>query len=135
MNHGSRSLLDTRLILSWVSIYIIQFLKKIISTLFSFLSCDCFIKGMTMLTLFFLGKIGFYRAISGPTTFDRANMNAMDSSFLLKQRLLTIIGVLPMLLALYVSASRVHDDYHHPADVVAGSMIGMLCSVFSYSLW
>ncbi len=101
--------------------------------------------GMTMLTLFFLGKIGFYRTCTSSSTFCAPNspsrdMNTdmnmnMNTNFIFKRRLLTIVGTSPMLLAIYIAASRVHDDYHHPADVVAGSMIGLICSGFSYSLW
>lgn len=43
--------------------------------------------------------------------------------------------VFPMGAAAFVAASRVHDNWHHPADVVAGSLIGFACSSFFYHLW
>lgn len=128
--------------------------------------------GMTLFTLFFLGKIGLYRSYlhgqwnhnsnsngngnnnggglnitnmnmdTSTTTSTTGVFNNMDafknediSLFLFKKRMLSILATLPMLVAVFTSASRVHDDMHHPADVVAGTIIGILCSSFSYGLW
>jgi membrane-associated phospholipid phosphatase len=35
-----------------------------------------------------------------------------------------------MLLAVFIASSRAHDDFHHPADVVGGSIIGMFVLSF-----
>lgn len=49
------------------------------------------------------------------------------------------IGVLstflPLAFAAWVATSRLVDNWHHPSDVVAGSVIGLLCSTLSYHLW
>ena len=39
--------------------------------------------------------------------------------------------MLPVLLALWIGATRVHDNKHHPADVVAGALLGMFFPVFA----
>jgi hypothetical protein len=38
-----------------------------------------------------------------------------------------------MTIQVYVAASRVTDNRHHPADVVAGLLAGCLAAVFSLS--
>lgn len=52
------------------------------------------------------------------------------------RRLLRIVSVmLSMALALFIAASRVADNYHHPADVVGGAVLGASCSLFANELW
>lgn len=88
--------------------------------------------GMTLFTIYFLGKLGFYSIC---LTAEQ-NENVKSTAFLLlKKRLLNMVATLPMFLAVFIAASRVHDNFHHPADIVAGSLIGMFCAVFSYGLW
>ena len=72
--------------------------------------------GMSTVALFLLGKVGLYRCA--------------------RSRLLGLLLVGPPLgLAFFIAASRVHDEWHHPADVVAGACIGTCCAVFVYGLW
>jgi membrane-associated phospholipid phosphatase len=37
--------------------------------------------------------------------------------------------------AMFVGASRVVDQWHHPSDVVAGLVLGCFCSVVAYHAW
>lgn len=80
---------------------------------------------MTLLTLLFFGKVGIHRC-----TKERISMSAV-----MKKRCLSVLSAAPLLLATFVAVSRVHDDMHHPADVVAGAVIGMSCAVFGHGLW
>jgi len=41
----------------------------------------------------------------------------------------------PMLLAFFVAVSRTMDYHHHFADIIAGSIIGTGCTVYSYCLY
>lgn len=50
-------------------------------------------------------------------------------------RLISVASLLPMLLALFIAASRVHDNKHFPADVVGGAVLGSSIAVFVHSLW
>jgi len=49
--------------------------------------------------------------------------------------LLMLCCLLPVLLAAFIAASRVHDNAHHPADVVGGALIGGASAVLFYSLY
>lgn len=82
----------------------------------------------TILTLLFLGKVGIHRI---DDTIDGVG----DAWHYIKKRFLSILATFPMLLGVFIAVSRVHDDRHHPADVVAGSMIGIACAIFSHGLW
>ena len=93
---------------------------------------------MTFLTIFFIGKIGLYRSFMMNTMESSSSylcQSATPGFVLFGKRILAMVAVLPMLFATFVASSRVHDDMHHPADIVAGSIIGMLCASFSYGLW
>jgi len=88
---------------------------------------------MTILSLFFLDKAKSYTHDNGrPFNFD-TEADMIKSYF--KGRIAKIFAVLPMLLAIFISASRVHDDMHHPADIVAGALIGFTSAKFAHSLW
>merc|ERR1712154_517928 len=73
-----------------------------------------------MLTLVLLGKIGLQRVSIQEV--------GSDSFYFLKKRLFSMLSVLPIFLGIFIAASRVHDDMHHPADVVGGSVIGIGCA-------
>eukprot|EP00553_Chaetoceros_curvisetus_P002432 CAMPEP_0204616512 /NCGR_PEP_ID=MMETSP0717-20131115/3736_1 /ASSEMBLY_ACC=CAM_ASM_000666 /TAXON_ID=230516 /ORGANISM="Chaetoceros curvisetus" /LENGTH=284 /DNA_ID=CAMNT_0051629769 /DNA_START=82 /DNA_END=936 /DNA_ORIENTATION=+ len=83
----------------------------------------------TILTLILLGRIGTHRIDDDIETY------IAFASRYIKKRCLSILATFPMLLGIFIAVSRVHDDRHHPADVVAGSMIGIGCALFSYHLW
>ncbi|GMH54166.1 hypothetical protein TrRE_jg3609 [Triparma retinervis] len=42
------------------------------------------------------------------------------------------IFLLPIFLALFVACSRVHDNWHHPSDVIAGALIGALSACWAF---
>ena len=118
---------------------------------------------MTVITLILLGKIGWNKShvansvqqhhdmiqdsslpssqelVEENVTITHTNslINAKKEMMkqYLKKKLLACVACIPILLALFVAFSRVHDDMHHPADIVAGSMIGICCALFAYALW
>jgi membrane-associated phospholipid phosphatase len=48
---------------------------------------------------------------------------------------ISALAVLPCGLALYIAASRVHDNKHFPADVIGGSVLGSSIAIIIHSLW
>lgn len=46
--------------------------------------------------------------------------------------LLTALSLLPTFLAAWIAGSRVHDNAHHPADVVGGALVGGGAAVLWY---
>ena len=50
-------------------------------------------------------------------------------------RLYSILCLLPVALAIFIAASRVVDNKHFPADIVAGSLLGAACAHFANRLW
>jgi len=51
------------------------------------------------------------------------------------KRVVSLLCLLPMFLAVFIAASRVHDNYHHPADVVGGSVVGASAAIWAMGLW
>lgn len=86
--------------------------------------------GMTFLTLLFLGRVGLHNRCD--SNGDKWNMSTVQT---MKRRWLSILVSTPILIAIFIAVSRVHDDMHHPADVAFGSMIGFFTSYFAYGLW
>lgn len=74
---------------------------------------------MTCVALYLAGKVQVLASI--PTLGKKV-------SFLLS------VGI-PLFVAAWVAASRVRDNYHHPADVVGGAVIGMTCAMVTHPLW
>ena len=50
-------------------------------------------------------------------------------------RLVSVLALLPMAVALWIAASRVRDNKHFPADVIAGSLIGLAIATYTHGLW
>jgi len=50
-------------------------------------------------------------------------------------RILSILCYSPMLVAYFIAISRVHDNYHHPADIIGGSLLGGLIASLVFGIW
>ena len=50
-------------------------------------------------------------------------------------RAMSICSLLPLAFAVFVASSRVVDNYHHPADVVGGALLGSAVAMFCHGLW
>jgi diacylglycerol diphosphate phosphatase/phosphatidate phosphatase len=51
------------------------------------------------------------------------------------QRLVTALCYSPVVLAFFISISRVRDNFHHPADVVGGALLGGSIAIFAYGIY
>lgn len=50
-------------------------------------------------------------------------------------RIISILSLIPICIALFIATSRVHDNKHFPADIIAGAIIGYSIATFIYGLW
>ena len=94
---------------------------------------DSFPSGHAGLSLSGLGSFSLYlhrRFGVGSVTPDKANTGIHQIA-----RLWSFLSVFPVLVALFIGTSRIHDNHHHPADVVAGFMIGGVCAYFCHHVW
>ena len=57
-----------------------------------------------------------------------------DSSLLLA-RLASLVALVPIFVALWIAASRVRDNKHFPADVLAGALIGSGLAHYAHGMW
>ena len=65
----------------------------------------------------------------------RRSDNKSSKSALYRARFISMLSLLPMALAAFFAASRIVDNKHFPADVVAGSVLGASLSYFTHHLW
>jgi len=50
-------------------------------------------------------------------------------------RIVSVLCYTPMLLAFFIFLSRVHDNYHHPADVIGGALLGGSIASLIFDIW
>ena len=62
-----------------------------------------------------------------------SNFGVLGSSVrLATPELVWAVTIVPILVAAFVAASRVHDNWHFPSDVIAGSCIGSASSICAF---
>ncbi|GAA6063711.1 hypothetical protein JCM10212_006825 [Sporobolomyces blumeae] len=82
-------------------------------------------QALFFVALFLAGKNGAF-ALSAP----------YPRSTPFQSRLLRLsICIVPLFLAAYVCLTRIQDHWHHPTDVMAGSLIGVTSSLLVYSIY
>ncbi|OEU06030.1 phosphatidic acid phosphatase type 2/haloperoxidase [Fragilariopsis cylindrus CCMP1102] len=50
-------------------------------------------------------------------------------------RIVSIVCYTPMLLAFFICISRVHDNFHHPADIIGGALLGGSIATIVFNTW
>lgn len=105
--------------------------------------------GCTLVCLYLLGKVAIYSDLkplssedSGPSGKAVARRSADPSyrlpgvpTFPLWKKVACIFSMAPLLYASWIACSRLVDNYHHPADIVAGALIGITSAMFAHALW
>lgn len=94
---------------------------------------DSFPSGHAGLSMSGLGSFSMYlyhRYGAGSLSQDKANTWNHQIA-----RLWSFLSILPILFALFIGVSRVHDNSHHPADVVGGFAIGGVFAYFCHHVW
>jgi len=52
-----------------------------------------------------------------------------------RKKIYSSLSMCPWIYSCIVATSRLVDNWHHPSDIIAGSILGIFCSTFSYHLW
>ena len=90
--------------------------------------------GMTVLSFWFLGKVGMQRNFLLPSRGPSRGLPTVQTAAYSK--ILAFLSYAPfMFIAVYIAASRIRDFYHNADDVIAGAILGIVCSLFSYHIW
>lgn len=95
---------------------------------------------MTLVSLFLLGKVRGgtrQRGVSEAATEAKPVDDVDDIMWTptLIEKPLALLAISPIFLGMFIASSRVRDNWHHPADVICGGIIGMGCSMFAHGLW
>ena len=94
---------------------------------------DSFPSGHAGLALAGLGSFSlFVHRRMGVGSVPRDKANSGDHQI---ARVWSFLAILPVLLALFMGVSRIHDNYHHPSDVVGGAAIGGVTAYFCHHVW
>mmetsp|Transcript_27359 Transcript_27359/g.49693 ORF Transcript_27359/g.49693 Transcript_27359/m.49693 type:complete len:334 (-) Transcript_27359:790-1791(-) len=78
---------------------------------------------MTVMALYLLGKVGL------------GKQRATNPPFFCSIKILAFLSVTPLLYSSFVATSRLVDNWHHPSDIVAGTMLGVTCGILVYHMW
>lgn len=89
--------------------------------------------GMTFLVWFGLGRLLWLASLNATAT---AGKNVLTQSRMRKYGYLAFLTcLLPWSWAAFVGASRIVDQWHHPADVGVGLLLGALAATIAYHFW
>jgi diacylglycerol diphosphate phosphatase/phosphatidate phosphatase len=101
--------------------------------------CGLMILAMYLHLRFGLPSVRAYKMIPETTTQNNGQQPHRWTAAYTKEpalyRAISIISLLPLVLALFIATSRIVDNKHFPADVVAGSLLGASTAIFTFYLW
>ena len=96
---------------------------------------------LTLLT-FYLERIFGVSSIEYYQNIDNNNNNGESTCMVLQHRqnpfvyrLRSVLCLAPLILAIFVATSRIVDNQHFPADILAGSVLGYSVAAFFHPLW
>lgn len=85
--------------------------------------------GMSYLMYFFLGRVS---RITSTTSLTLPSSSRVIKLEPYKSLLGALSCIVPWSYSFFVAASRVVDKWHHPSDVIAGSLLGIACATIGY---
>jgi len=96
--------------------------------------------GLTVLSHYLIRLFGVSSNVSPVTVNDMGDGEHVFVQYKIHKiprvkRVLSIVCLSPMMVAVFISCSRVKDNFHHPADVVGGAILGVAIAQFSNGLW
>jgi len=92
--------------------------------------------GMGCLVWFFLGRSGIGK-VSNKCSYgeEKGAKRPFYERQWTDNKFGIVAAFLPWMYASFVASSRLVDNWHHPSDILAGTLIGIFCSTLSYHLW
>ena len=85
--------------------------------------------GMGVIFWFLLGRVGL------GIQHTKQNAASRLSFPCLHQNIVILTSCVPLLYSVLIGCSRLVDYWHHPSDIIAGFIIGLICPTISYHLW
>jgi membrane-associated phospholipid phosphatase len=77
--------------------------------------------GMMALVLFFIGRAGLGRV--------------GKQYSLVRYKFSVLLSFVPLLFSFWCATSRLVDNWHHPSDIIAGSILGVVSACIAYHIW
>ncbi|KAL7487600.1 hypothetical protein ACHAW6_013183 [Cyclotella cf. meneghiniana] len=77
--------------------------------------------GMMVLVLFFIARVGLGR-VGKQCSLGRFRVSVLFS-------------FVPLLFSFWCATSRLVDNWHHPSDIIAGSIVGTVAACIAYHVW
>jgi membrane-associated phospholipid phosphatase len=89
---------------------------------------------MTFLTYFLLGRLARMTSTTTLTlpSGQQQQRTTMIKLFPYKSLLGVLAIVVPCSYSTFVAASRIVDNWHHPSDIIAGTLLGIACATIGY---
>jgi len=88
--------------------------------------------GMTVLVLFFLGRLGLGM---GSIKSNKSGRQQLQHAVCRKRKMTVLMSLAPLGWSTFVACSRLVDNWHHPSDIVAGVCLGLFFPVVVYHMW
>ena len=88
---------------------------------------------MVFVCLYLVGKVWYIAPLQSRPTYQNSSYFPVHN--IAARRVLLLLCLSPLYLAFWCGASRLHDYWHHPSDVIAGAIIGTGSSIIGYSLF
>jgi diacylglycerol diphosphate phosphatase/phosphatidate phosphatase len=90
-------------------------------------------QGMVLIVLYLVGRIGLFALPINSKSSSNNNNNNTAMKLLRTKQLQTLFAVIiPLCYGMFVATSRLVDNWHHPSDIVAGTMIGIGSASLAY---
>lgn len=93
-------------------------------------------QGMVLVVLCLVGRIGlFSMTVTNANNNSNKSYTGFKNLLRTKQMQTTFSIIVPLSYGMFVAASRLVDNWHHPSDILAGTMIGVGSASLAYHIF
>ena len=97
----------------------------------SFSVCSCLL--FSLFLEHFFGKTAYMKTVAKPNGSETQQQPLPPTTPWI--RIISVLCYTPVLLGIFIALSRVHDNHHHPADIVGGTLLGGTVASFVFDIW